>query len=90
MVCNFCMVLVVLSDDLCERRLSPVAHAGAIRDFEADWDRYLVLEATDSLFRRAGKLTETQSLHAYHAIHLASAKILRERVVEPASFRFIG
>jgi uncharacterized protein len=69
-----------------EKRMSSGAHAKLVRDFEADWDRYLVLEATDSLIRRAGKLTETHALRAYDAIHLASAEILQEKLAERISF----
>jgi predicted nucleic acid-binding protein len=69
-----------------EKRISSAAHARLVRDFEADWGRYLVLEATEPLIRRAGKLTEIHPLRAYDAIHLASAKILREKLAEPVSF----
>jgi predicted nucleic acid-binding protein len=69
-----------------EKRISSAAHARLVRDFAADWDRYLVLEATELLIRPAGKLTEIHRLRAYHAIHLASAKILREKLAEPVSF----
>jgi uncharacterized protein len=69
-----------------EKRIPPAAHAKLVRDFEADWDRYLVLEATEPLIRRAGKLTDIHPLRAYDAIHLASAEILRERLAEPVSF----
>lgn len=69
-----------------EKRIPPAAHAKLIRDFEADWDHYLVLEATALLIRRAGKLTEAHPLRAYDAIHLASAEILRERLAERVFF----
>jgi len=69
-----------------EKRISSAAHARLVRYFEADWDRYLVLEATEPLIRRAGKLTDIHPLRAYDAIHLAAAKILRERLAEPVSF----
>jgi predicted nucleic acid-binding protein len=69
-----------------EKRISSAAHARLVRDFAADWDRYLVLEATQTLMRRAGRLTETHALRAYDAIHLAAAKILREKLAEPVSF----
>jgi predicted nucleic acid-binding protein len=69
-----------------ERTISPAAHARLVRGFESDWSRYLVLEATEPLIRRAGRLTEIHSLRAYDAIHLASARILREKLAEPVSF----
>lgn len=73
-----------------EKRISSAAHARLVRDFEADWGRYLVLEAREPLIRRAGKLTEIHPLRAYDAIHLASAKILREKLAEPVSFTSWG
>ena len=57
-----------------------------IRYFERDWDRYLALEATGSLVRRAGKLAEVHKLRAYDAIHLASASIFREKIEDTVSF----
>jgi uncharacterized protein len=62
-----------------EKRILPAAHARLVRDLEADWSRYLVLEATEPVIRRAGRLTEIHSLRAYDAIHLASAKVLYGR-----------
>jgi predicted nucleic acid-binding protein len=69
-----------------EKRISSAAHARLVRDFAADWDRYLVLEATQPLMRLAGRLAATHALRAYGAIHLASAKILREKLAEPVFF----
>ena len=69
-----------------EKRISSAAHARLVRDFAADWDRYLVLEATQPLMRLAGRLAATHALRAYDAIHLASAKILREKLAEAVSF----
>ena len=69
-----------------EKRISSAAHARLVRDFAADWDRYLVLEATQPLMRLAGRLAATHALRAYDAIHLASAKILREKLAEPVFF----
>jgi predicted nucleic acid-binding protein len=69
-----------------EKRISSAAHARLVRDFAADWDRYLVLEATQPLMRLAGRLAATHALRAYDAIHLASAKILREKLAEPVLF----
>ena len=69
-----------------EKRISSGAHARLVSVFAADWDRYLVLEATQPLMRLAGRLAATHALRAYDAIHLASAKILREKLAEPVSF----
>jgi predicted nucleic acid-binding protein len=69
-----------------EKRISSAAHARLVRDFAADWDRYLVLEATQPLMRLAGRLAATHALRAYDAIHLASSKILRENLAESVFF----
>jgi len=41
-----------------EKRISSAAHVRLVRDFAADWDRYLVLEATRPLMTRAGRLLQ--------------------------------
>ncbi len=69
-----------------EKKIPWAAHAILVKDFEADWNRYLVVEATEALVRQAGKLTEKHPLRAYDAIHLASAKVLREKLAETVSF----
>jgi predicted nucleic acid-binding protein len=69
-----------------ERRISTTAYAAMIRDFEADWDHYLILEATEPLIKRAGKIAEAHALRAYDAIHLASARILKDKLMETVSF----
>lgn len=69
-----------------ERRLSSSDYRRMIREFDADWQHYISLEVTDSLIRKAAELAGTHALRAYDAIHLASAKLLRERLKEPVLF----
>ncbi len=69
-----------------ERNIAATDHSRIIRDFEADWGRYLVLEVTDPLVRRAEKLCDSHALRACDTIHLASAGTLREKIAEPVSF----
>ena len=69
-----------------EKQIAPAAYTQMLREFERDWDRYVVLDATDPLIRSAGKLAETHALRAYDAIHLASAKILKDKVAPTVSF----
>ncbi len=69
-----------------EQRIPGPAYAALVRDFEADWDRYIVLEATEPLIRQAAKLAEIHSLRAYDAIHLASAKFFSHKLAEAVSF----
>ena len=52
--------------------LSSGAFASAKRSFEDDWPRYLIVEATSGLCRRAGDLAERYRLRACDSVHLAS------------------
>jgi predicted nucleic acid-binding protein len=69
-----------------ERALKTGDYRRIIRDLDADWDRYLVVEITDSLIRGAAHLAEAHRLRAYDAVHLASATVLRGRLAEPVVF----
>ena len=69
-----------------EGQLSSGDYRRTIREFDADWGRYLALDVTVILIRRAAALAETHALRAYDAIHLAAAKVLHERLAEPVSF----
>lgn len=69
-----------------QRGLLPAAHRRIVRAFDADWERYMRLEVTDSLIRDAALLAEAHRLRAYDAIHLASATVLRSRLAEPVLF----
>lgn len=69
-----------------EGGLSATEYRGIIRDLDADWARYLVVEITDSLIRKGARLTEAHRLRAYDAVHLASAAALHERLAEPVVF----
>jgi len=61
------------------REMSPADYRRILRDFEADWERYLRLDVTEELLRAAAAAAETHGLRAYDAIHLASAMLLRAR-----------
>jgi predicted nucleic acid-binding protein len=50
-----------------------------VGDFDADWDRYVRIEVSETLVRRAAGLAARHRLRAYDSIHLASALLLRER-----------
>lgn len=69
-----------------ERHFSSGDYRRVIQDFDADWEHYILLEVTDSLIRKAAELAESHALRAYDAIHLASAKVLRERLREHVLF----
>jgi predicted nucleic acid-binding protein len=69
-----------------EGRLSRGDYRRTIQELQSDWDHYLLLEVTNEVIRRAADLTAIHPLRAYDAIHLASAKVLQERVRGPVSF----
>jgi len=69
-----------------ERYLSTVDYRRLRREFDADWERYVLLEVTGTLIRKAAELAEAQALRAYDAIHLASAKLLSQRLKEQVLF----
>ncbi|MCX5735242.1 MAG: type II toxin-antitoxin system VapC family toxin [candidate division NC10 bacterium] len=57
-----------------------------LRDLDADWDHYLRIDVTEPLIREAAELAERHRLRAYDAIHLASAHVVKERLLEPVVF----
>lgn len=69
-----------------EGGLSGRDYRRVIRDFDADWTRYLVVEITELLIREAARLVEAHRLRAYDAVHLASAVAIHSRLAEPVVF----
>jgi len=69
-----------------ERYLSTVDYRRLRREFDADWERYVQLEVTGTLIQKAAELAEAHALRAYDAIHLASAKLLSQRLKEQVLF----
>ena len=69
-----------------ERYFSAVDYRRLKQEFDADWERYVLLEVTGTLIRKAAELAEAQALRAYDAIHLASAKLLSQRLKEQVLF----
>lgn len=57
-----------------------------IRDLDADWSRYLIVEVTNSLIREGARLVEAHRLRAYDAVHLASAVTVHRRLAELVIF----
>lgn len=62
--------------------------AEALRtDFERDWPRYLALEVTEPIWRRAGDLAERHALRGFDSLHLASfLSLLPGDLGEPLRF----
>lgn len=69
-----------------EGRLSRGDYRRVIQDLQSDWENYLLLEVTHELIRRAADLAAIHPLRAYDAMHLASAKVLQERLQGPIFF----
>lgn len=55
-----------------ERALTAAAFNRARHAFEDDWPRYLAVEVSASVCRKAGELPERYRLRGYEAVHLAS------------------
>ncbi len=56
-----------------EGGLTPAGLRQVVRDLDAEWGTYSVVEIVDALVRRAGALAERHALRAYDAIQLAAA-----------------
>jgi predicted nucleic acid-binding protein len=69
-----------------ERDVSRAAQHRAVRELDADWNRYVVLEIHATLLRDAVRLSEAHGLRAYDALHLASARLMRHRLGDTVIF----
>jgi predicted nucleic acid-binding protein len=58
----------------------------AVTGLNEDWERFLVLEVTSDLARRAGNLAEEHALRAHDALQFASALILKDGISAEVSF----
>lgn len=61
-----------------ERQLTAADHRRTRAALDADWERYVVVQITEPLCRRAGDLAEKRALRGFDAIHLASYLTLAE------------
>ncbi len=55
-----------------EKRLSAAELRRMKQAFEADWDRYVVVQVTEAVCRHAGDLAERRGLRGFDAVHLAA------------------
>jgi predicted nucleic acid-binding protein len=55
-----------------ERYLTAADHRRICAALDADWERYVVVQITEPLCRRAGDLAERRALRGFDAIHLAA------------------
>ena len=68
------------------RELASHDYRRIVRDLDGDWGRYLRVDVTEPLVRAAARLADRHRLRAYDAVHLASARVVRERLAEPVFF----
>ena len=66
--------------------VTAVGYKNLVRDFDIDWQRYIVVEVSEILIRSAGKLAEVHGLRAYDAVHLASADFFQATLREAVTF----
>lgn len=57
-----------------------------VREFNADWKRYFVIDVTNPLIQNAALLADLHALRGYDAIQLASAESFREKTRDPVVF----
>lgn len=62
-----------------ERHMTTAEAATAVKQLDADWPRFVVIDASDELARAAGRLAEAHGLRGADAIHLASFETLLNR-----------
>ncbi len=57
-----------------------------VEDLDKDWERYLIVEVSESVAKLGGELAERYPLRGFDALHLASAVFLRNRTHLRVSF----
>ena len=65
-----------------ERQMTGAEVAKAVKQLDADWLRFLVIDASDELAREAGRLADSHGLRGCDAIHLASFQELLIRCTD--------
>jgi uncharacterized protein with PIN domain len=59
-----------------ERLMTPAERRNVLQQFDADWQRFLVLALTDELALAAGQLADAHGIRGADAVHLASFESL--------------
>ena len=57
-----------------------------LKSFHRDWNSFIRVEVTDELNRTIDGVVRTYPLRGFDAIHLASAKVIHERLPEDFVF----
>lgn len=71
-----------------ERTLGATAGTNAAKRLDADWQRFIAIDVTTALARRAGQLADRFDLRGFGAIHLASFELVVERAGEEDDVHF--
>ena len=66
--------------------LAVADHNRVVREFNAEWKRYFVIDVTNPLIQNAALLADLHALRGYDAIQLASAEAFREKTHDPVVF----
>lgn len=61
-----------------ERAISRAERRGLVQGLDADWPGFNVVDVTETLVRRAGRLAERHGLRGYDAVQLAAALEVRD------------
>ena len=69
-----------------ERAVDLKDYRRIIQEFNDDWDNYFIVDVTEPLVKRAGRLAEKHGLRGYDAIQLSSAVLMREETRQVVSF----
>lgn len=57
-----------------------------VEDLDKDWERYLIVEVSESVTKLGGELADRYPLRGFDALHLASALFLKSRTHLEISF----
>ena len=69
-----------------EGDLARIQYAQVCRLFEREWPAYLIIEVHDEVLRLSRDLIKKYPLRGFDALHLASAKSIRQHLKEPITF----
>ena len=69
-----------------EGDLPPTRYQTVCRLFEREWPAYLVIELHDDILRLSRDLIKKHPLRGFDAIHLASAKFIKQQIKKATTF----
>ena len=69
-----------------EGDLPPTRYQKVCRLFEREWPAYLVIELHDDILRLSRDLIKKHPLRGFDAIHLASAKFIKQQIKKATTF----